>query len=156
MKVLTLPSDVERGLWILVVDGRFNGNTTGLHDFLKAVSFVDVNMVGHLHVFEHVEVLSSLNIFSGHLSELLIGNLDVHCIVNIRPLWGGSCFLAELRVSEHEVGCLFEVVEGELLFDGGVARGLPACADLLKGFLWPDALWFPEVNEECLQHFIKN
>ena len=135
MKIFTLISDVKWCFTILIVYGRLDGDSTSDHDFFKAVSFVDVNMVGHLHVFKHVKILCSLHILSGDGSELLVCDFYVDCIVNIRPLRGGSCLLTEFRVSHHEVRSLFEIIKSELFFEGSIAGSLPACTDLLEGFL---------------------
>ena len=121
MKVFTLPSDVERGFAILIVNGRLDSDTSGGHDLFEGVSLVDVKVVGHLHVFEHIQVLRGFNILSSDLSELFICDFHVNCVVNIRPLWGRSGFLAELRIPHHKIRCLFEIIESELLFDRSVA-----------------------------------
>ena len=118
------------------------------------MSLVDVEVVGHLHVFEHIQVLRGFNILSSDLSELFICDFHVNCVVNIRPLWGRSGFLAELRIPHHKIRCLFEIIESELLFDRSVAGSGPPSADLLEGLLGPNALLFPKIRQEIFQHFL--
>ena len=71
-------------------------------------------MVGDLDFLEHIEILGNLNILGRDFSELLVLDSHVDGVVNIRPLWLSSGFLAELGVSLHEVGSLLEISESEL------------------------------------------
>ena len=93
----------EWSLARLIIYGRFNPNLTSRHDLLKAETLVNIQMVGDLNFLEHIEILSNLKILGGDLSELVIFDGHINSVVNIRPVWMGSCFLAVLCVSLHEV-----------------------------------------------------
>ena len=66
----------------------------------------------------HVEVVASSDLLLCQSIEFAIVKAYLNSVVHINPSWFHIYFRAVLCVSKHEVGCLVEIMEQELLVDG--------------------------------------
>lgn len=112
---------VRGGLQLVVLDELEGTVNVGEgQDVLKA----DALLIAQVDLVEHVKVAGNLNLFGRDLAELLVGEGDLDGVIHVEPGGHDVDLGAVLVVAEHEVACLFEVVELELLLHCAFAFSL--------------------------------
>ena len=84
---------------------------------MEAQLLININVIGHLHGLEHIEVLGQFDLAGGDLAKFWVADCYLNSVVNVRPLRSLPNLHAVVTIPHQEVRRQLEVGKLKLLRD---------------------------------------